>query len=279
MLLLFTEEEEEFETEVHADANVVRQLRDLETSFGLMLSRFGSILKECDNELSEARTFLNRACGSREFSDCKSIDELLDQLCRDHIDPFNLYRLNSLLEIFESKKEALDKVIEKYEEKKESFLKSTTVSQFQRGIVEKVEPMLQKGKVLVTIKILKEMKCAQLTLQDIENLARKGFEDRQKYLVRMHAKPGSVIISWVLPEDHSCELEESVRKNADVFRKSGVEEVTIGGKIVFPLAEVRIQSSSQNWLSMQKAKVPEVQFFCLYHSKKVKIQCKIFVVA
>ena len=244
---LFTEEEEdeEFETEVHADANVVRQLHDLETSFGLMLSRFGSIVKDCDNELSEARTFLNRVCGSREFSDCKNIDELLDQLCRDHIDPFNLYRLNSLLEIFESKKEALDKVIEKYEEKKETFLKSTTVSQFQRGIVEKVEPMLQKGKVLVTIKILKKMKCAQLTLKDIENLALEGFEDSQQYLVRMHAKSGSVIISWVLPEDHSCELEKSVRKNAAVFKKRGVEEVTIGGKIVFPLEEVRIQSCSQ----------------------------------
>ena len=236
MLLLFTDEEDELETEVHADANVVRQLRDLETSFCLMLSRFGSILKECDEELSEARTFLNRACGSRDFSDCKNIDELLDQLCRDHIDPFNLYRLYSLLEIFESKKEVLDKVIKKYEEEKESFLKSTTVSQFQRAIVEKVEPMLQKGKVLVTIKILKKMKCA---LKDIENLALEGFEDSQQYLVRMHAKTGSVIISWVLLDDHSCELEKSVRKNAAVFKKSGVEEVTIGGKIFFPLEEVR----------------------------------------
>ena len=246
MLLLFTEEEEEFETEVHADANVVRQLRDLETSFCLMLSKFASILKECDNELSEARTFLNRACGSREFSNCKNIDELLDQLCHDHIDPFNLYRLRNLLKIFESKKEALDQIIGEYEKEKEAFLESTTVSQFQRAIVEKVEPILQKGKVLVTIKVLKKMKCDQLTLEDIENLAIDGFEDSQQHLVRMHAKSGSVIISWVFPVDNSCELEKSVRKNAAVFKNSIVEEVTIGGKIVFSLKEVSIYHFHKN---------------------------------
>ena len=238
---MFLEEEEEFETEVHADADVVEQLRDLETSFGLMLNRFGSNLKDCD-KLSDAKTLLNRVCGW-EFSDCKSIDELLDRLCQGHlIDPFNLYRLKSLLKIFESKKEALVKAIEMYEEEKEAFLNNTTVSQFQRAIVEKVEPMLQKGKVRVTIKIPEEMKCDQ-TLKDIERLALRGFEKSQKYLVRMHATSGSVIISWVLPEDRSCELEESVRKNAGVFKKSGVEEVTIGGKIVFPLKEVRIHKN------------------------------------
>ena len=243
-------EDEEFETDVHADANVVRQLRDLETSFSFMLSKFGSILKDCDNELSETRKFLNRACGSREFSDCGNIDELLDQLCQgDHIDPFNLYRFKSLLMIFELKKEALDKVIEKYEEEKDAFLESTTVSQFQQAIVEKVKPILQKGKVFVTIKILKKMKCAQ-TLKDIENLALEGFEDSQKYLVRMHATSGSVIISWVLSEDQSSELEESVTKNTVVFKNAGVEEVTVGGKIVFPLEEVSIQSCLQKIVTM-----------------------------
>ena len=241
----FTEEEEEFKTEVHADANVVHQLCHLEMSFCVMLSRFGSIVKDCDNELSEAKKSLNRLSINREFSNCENIDDLLDKLCHDYIDPFNVCRLRDLLRIFESKKEALDRVISKYEEEKELFLRSTTVSQFQRAIVEKVEPMLQKGKVLVTIKILKKMKCTQLTLKDIENLALEGFEDSQQYLVRMHAKSGSVIISWVLPEDHSCELEKSVRKNAAVFKNSGVEEVTIGGKIVFPLEEVRTQSGSQ----------------------------------
>ena len=174
-------------------------------------------------------------CGSREFCDCGDSEELLDQLCQGHhIDPFNLYRLKSLLSIFESEKEALGKVIEKYEKEKETFLESTTVSQFQRAVVEKVEPILQKGRVLVTIKILRKMKCAQLTLKDIENLALAGFEDNQTFLVRMHAKPGSIIIMWVFPEAHLCELEETVKQNAAVFKDAGVEEVTIDGRVVFP---------------------------------------------
>ena len=232
--------EERLEEEILADTNVVRQLLDLESSFGVMLSRFGSILEDCDNDLSKARKFLNRVC-SREFSDCNNIDELLDQLCQgNHIDPFNLYRLKSLLKIIKTEKEALSKIIVEYEEEREDFLKSTTVSQFQKAIVKKVKPILQKGKVLVTITIPEEMKCYR-TLKDIEILALKGFEDSQQYLVRMHAKSGCVIISWFLPEDHSCELEKSVRKNAAVFKDAGVEEVTVGGRIVFSLEEVRIK--------------------------------------
>ena len=235
----------EFETEVLADARVVCQLRDLETSFGLMLSKVGSIFTDCCSEFVKARSFLNRVCGSREFSVCENSDELLDHLCQGHhIDPFNLYRLKSLLKIFESEKEALGKVIGEYEEEKELFLESTTVSQFQRAVVDKVEPILRKGKVLVTIKILKKMKCAQ-TLKDIENLALEGFEDSQKYLVRMHAKPGSVIISWAFPEVHSCELEESIRKNAAVFKDAGVEEVIVAGKVIFPSTVEEVST----WLS------------------------------
>ena len=128
----------------------------------------------------------------------------------------------------------MGKVIEKYEREKDTFLESTTVSQFQRAVVEKVEPILQKGKVLVTIKILRKMKCTQLTLKDIESLALAGFEDSQTFLVRIHAKPGSIIIMWVFPEAHSCELEETVKQNAAVFKDAGVEEVTVGGRVVFP---------------------------------------------
>ena len=201
-----------------------------------MLKDFGSILADCGSEFFKAaKTFLNRACGSQEFNICRNSDELLDHLCQGHhIDPFSLYRLKNLLSIFQPEKEALGKVIEKYEEEKDTFLESTTVSQFQRAVVEKVEPILQKGKVLVTIKILRKLTYSQLTLKDIENLALEGFEDSQKFLVRMHAKPGSIIIMWVFPEAHSCKLEKSVKQNAAVFKDAGVEEVTVGGRVVFP---------------------------------------------
>ena len=238
----------EFEAEVHADATVVRQLRNLESSFCLMLGKFGSILTDCSSEFPKARTFLNRVCGSREFSDCANIDELIDQLCQGHhIDPFNLFRLKSLLDIFESEKESLIKIIEKYEKTKEEFLKTTTVSQFQQAIVEKVKPILQKGRVRVTIKIPRNMNCPR-TLKDIEDLALEGFKECHKYLVHMHAEPGSVIISWVFPESRLCKLKELVRKNAPVFKDAGVEEVTIGGRVVFPstLEKVRTTNGRQS---------------------------------
>ena len=206
-----------------------------------MLRNFGRQLVNCTSGVTEAKSFLNRVCGSREFSDCRDINELIDQLCQGHhIDPFNLFRLKSLLDIFESEKEALIEFIENYERTKDEFLTTTTVSQFQQAIVERVEPVLQKGRVRVTIKIPRKMNCPQ-TLKDIEDLALEGFKDCHKYFVRMHAEPGSVIISWFFPEALSGKLEHLARENAAVFKDAGVEEVTVGGRVVFPctLEEVR----------------------------------------
>ena len=227
----------EFEAEVHADATVVRQLRDLETSYGLMLGNFGSILTDFSSEFSKARTFLNRVCGSREFSDCRDIDELIDQLCQGyHIDPFNVYRLKSLLKIFESEKESLTKIIEKYEEEKEVFLKRTTILKFQRAVVRRANPALKKGHKMtakLTIKVSPSFATNQ-TLWDIKNLAMKGFKECHQRFVRMHAEPGSVIISWVFSVALSGKLEHLARENAAVFKDAGVEEVTVGGRVVFP---------------------------------------------
>ena len=199
-----------------------------------MLRKFGRALVNHTGGLSEAKSYLNRVCGSREFSECGNIDDLIDQLCQGHhIDPFNLFRLKSLLDIFEYEKEALNKIIEKYEEIQREFLTATTVTRFQQAVVEKVKPILKEGRVRVTIKIPRKMD-SPLTLKDIEDLALEGFQDCHKYLLRMHAEPGSVIISWVFPEAHSSKLEELIRQNAAVFKDAGVEEVTVGGRVIFP---------------------------------------------
>ncbi len=84
---------------VHADFVVLCQLQELESSFAHMLGKFGRTLVS-HSRLNEAKLFLNRAIGSQEFSDCTEIDELIDQLYRGHhIDPFNIYRIKSLLDI------------------------------------------------------------------------------------------------------------------------------------------------------------------------------------
>ena len=66
-------------------------------------------------------------------------------------------------------------VIESYNEKKESFLKHTTVLEFQRAVVSRVEPILASGMAVVIIKVPKKM-ARHRTLKHIEELAMEGFE-------------------------------------------------------------------------------------------------------
>ena len=141
-------------------------------------------------------------------------------------------------------KDELTELVEAYNEKKESFLKQTTVLEFQRAVVSRVEPILASGKAVLTITISKEMAYEQ-TLKDIEKLAIEGFEECHKKFIRLHAEPGSIIISWVFPKGLSESLEQLARDNAAVFKDSGVVEVTVGGRRVFPCTQqkVRINTS------------------------------------
>ena len=72
----------------------------------------------------------------------------------------------------------------------------------------------------------------------------KGFEECHKQFIHIHAEPGSIIISWVFPKGLSGRLEQLARDNAAVFRDTGVMEVTVGGRRVFPSTqqEVRINT-------------------------------------
>ena len=124
-------------------------------------------------------------------------------------------------------------VIKTYNEKKENFLQQTTVLEFQRAVVSRVEPILASGKAVVTIVISREM-AYDRTLKDIEKLAMDGFEECHKEFIHLHAEPGSVIISWVFPKKNSDRMEQLAGKNATVFEHAGVLEVTVGERRVFP---------------------------------------------
>ena len=217
----------------------------MESSFGHLLRKFGRTLVNCISGFIEAKSFLSRVCGSQEYIKCKDIDELIDQLCHNHhIDPFNIYRLESLLDMFKSKKESLTTIIEEYEEEKKVFLKRTTVIKFQRAVVKRAKPALKVKKTTakLTIKVSPSFATNQ-TLWDIENLAMEGFKECQKRFVRMHAEPGSVIISWIFPKALSGKLEHLARENAAVFKDAGVEEVTVGGRVVFPCTLEKVSQS------------------------------------
>ena len=233
---------DEIKTEIEADVTVVSNLKELEASFSQMLVQVKRllVLNKCD--LSDALLFLDSFVGTEDFIGCDNFDKLMRQLQRDHISVFNISILQQLVACFDNHE--LTEVIKTYNERKESFLKQTTVLEFQRAVVSRVEPILASGMAVVTITISKEM-ANERTLKDIEKLAMEGFEKCHKKFIRLHAEPGSIIISWVFPKGLSGRLEQLACDNAAVFEDSGVVEVTVGGRRVFPCTqqEVRINTS------------------------------------
>ena len=235
---------DEIKAKIEADVTVVNNLKQLEASFSRMLVQVKRllVLSECD--LSDALLFLDSFIGSEDFIGCDNFDKLIRQLHQNYIDVFNIFYLQQLLTCFDNHE--LTAVIEAYNEKKENFLKQTTVLEFQRAVVSRVEPILASGKAAVTIEISKEM-ASHRTLRDIEKLAMEGFEESHKKFIHLHAKSGCIIISWVFPMGLSGKLEQLARDNAAIFKDNGVVEVTVGGRRVFPCTqqEVRINTIMQ----------------------------------
>ena len=234
--------DEEFKVNIRADVTVVNNLKELEILFGRMLVQVKRQFKKCD--LSDALLFLDSVIGRENFIGCDNFDKLMRQLQRDHIGVFNISILQQLVACFKNQKQT--ELIEMYNMKKESFLKQTTVLEFQRAVVSRVEPILASGKAVVTITISEsEEMASHRTLKDIEKLAMEGFEECHKKFINLNAEPGSIIISWVFPKRLSGRLEQLAHDNATVFEDSGVMEVTVGGRRVFPCTqqEVRISTS------------------------------------
>ena len=243
---------DEIEAEIRATATVVQRLQDLEISFAEMLTDLPDLLTECKCNLSNALRFLGLLFNTKKFSQCDTIEALLWQLRQDHIDAFNTYYLQKLITHFskkmeEEEKKKLMKPIEDYEMERERFLNDTLVIEFHRTVVCEINPAELSQKTKLTIKISDDL-AGEQTLKDIEKLALKAFDERHRSLVRMHATVGSVVISWFFPEDQNDEFETLAKKNAAVFKDAGVEEVTVGGRVVFPstLEEVRTSHGIDN---------------------------------
>ena len=137
--------------EIRADIAVVGSLRKLEGTLGLVLVRVKHILILNKFDLSDALLFLDSIIGSEEFNECDSFGKLIRQLLLNHIDVFNISVLQQLVACFDN--DELTQEIEAYNEKKENFLKHTTVIEFQHAVVSRVEPILAIGKASVTITI------------------------------------------------------------------------------------------------------------------------------
>ena len=234
---------EEITAEIKADVAVVKELQELENFFYATLVKVNRYLQLNNCRLSDAQLFLNGIMDTGDFSSCDSFDKLMQKLQQDHIDIFNTSRLQGLVACFD--KDELIHLVELYEEKKQSFLKNTTVLSFQCAVVSRVEPVLPKGRAVMTIKVPERM-ASRRTLKDIEKLAMEGFEECYKSLVQLHAEAGSIIISWVFPEALSDKLEHLVHKNAAIFKDAGVEEVTVGGRRVYSVTQQQVSLSERH---------------------------------
>ena len=214
------------EATIDANVKVISDLQSLENNFSDMMTDTRKDLKECD--LADLQFYLDDLFGVDEFRKCHTTDEVLRKLRRDRIDTFNIRYLKQLVSRYHQS-EAIVKKIKEYEEKKEEFLRATTVKEFQQAVVSKAETVIPKGMAAVTIKIPKEYGFPR-TMKDVEELAKKGFKSLHKDFVEIHVKPGSIIITWYMPEALYGEIVQLAQENAAELKKEGVEEVTIVGE-------------------------------------------------
>ena len=228
--------------EVEADVKVVRGIQDLECSFSSMLLDIKDNLVNCD--ISRMQFFLNDLFDTDEFSSCDTVDKLLRQLRQGHVDTFNIYYLQQLISRFHQSEDMV-KSVKDYKEKIEIFFEATTVKEFLQAIVSKADTLPPKGMAELLIRIPSMCKIKNLrTLKDVEELAKRSFPGCEKFFTSIKVRPGSIIISWYVPESLCEELERLARENAAVLREEGVEEVTIvGEKRVF-------FSTQEDWLKV-----------------------------
>ena len=171
------------------NVKVVSALRDLESDFSCLMTDTRQDLEDCDIE--EIKFYLDDNFGVDEFRQCKNIVEVLRKLRRDHVGTFNIRDLKHLVNRFHQS-EAIVKKVEEYEEKKEEFLRTTAVKEFQQAVVSKSET-LTRGMAAVRFRIPEEYNIPR-TMMDVEELAKRGFKGHRK---KMHVDPGN----WSLSSD------------------------------------------------------------------------------
>ena len=168
------------------DMNMMVQLLDLENDFSNMMTCTRKDLDGCKTE--EVQFHLNNLFDVEEFSKCYNIGLVLRKLCRDHIDTFNIRYLKCLVSQFH-RNDAILKIIEEYEAKKEEFLKATTVKEFQQAVLSRAEALISKGMATIVVTVPEKYGNPR-TMKDVEALAEKGILDRHRDLVRINVVPG-----------------------------------------------------------------------------------------
>ena len=141
------------------------------------------------------RVFLSVVLDTDEFKSCATMEELLCQLCKSHVDTFNIEYLEEALGRLKKKK-----LIEAYKQKRDQFMESTTVLEFQQAIASTAELAVPEGKESVEITVSKKWAKAR-TLKDVQTLAQMGFDDNHTSFSSFNVVPRSILITWFFQRD------------------------------------------------------------------------------
>ena len=220
--------------ELVADVSVISDLRHLESYFSNMMTDTREDLKKCDIE--EIKFYLDDYFGVDEFQEYYTIDGVLRKLRCDYIGTFNIRVLQSLVGRFHQSEDIVVKIKE-YEDAKEEFFRSTAVKEFQRAVVNKAEALLPERFRALTIIIPKEYGVPR-TMNDVEELAVKGFKGRYKDLVRI----------FVMPDSSSSSNEEEILLKR--VQQKGENKAMQGTCIVLNLLLSTYICNSNNKLSL-----------------------------
>lgn len=209
---------------LNVNVEVVKQLRDLESSFSKMLMEFRKNFPK--SKLEQAKYYLSVLLGVKEIESCKTITELLDY-CDD---TFNTSFLEEIAEITQKMK--LITLVKNYNEKKNAYLEHITIKKFHETLTDKVKPELPRNKRKISLKI-PDSYATKRSLKDMEHVAGKAFGDYSKSFVSLHVEPGSFYVCWFFPEKYTTELQRLATEKGSFFLEKGIEEVVLAKTIVF----------------------------------------------
>ena len=162
---------------------VLNSLMDLQTDFTFMLLDVEKIGKQSEIDISEVkRMYKILFQSSDEFDDCESFQDVLDQLSTgNHISTFSIKPLELLRRQIPKENEMMQ-IIELYKKKKDEFLNSTLVADFQCVVK---QPKLDDPKMAKVIVRIPKYVASKRILKDIETLAEEAFGDCFKSFVHL----------------------------------------------------------------------------------------------
>ena len=122
-------------------------------------------------------------------------------------------------------------LISNYEEQCSKFMKGTTVAHFKELFpASATTKKLSAEKKPIIMKL--QNSWLERTLEDLDNLVRYNLGVPGSHLHLSTVITGCIAVHWLCPTDVVPELEEAITAAANSLRAEGVQQVSIGDRLV-----------------------------------------------